>query len=476
MIPCFGYVRVSTLKQGEGASLEAQKDAIMGFASHNNLQVVEWFEEQETARKKGRPVFDRMTRDLQAGKAQGVIVHRLDRTARNFGDWATISELADQGVKVFCAGDNIDFDSRSGRLMADIQMVLATDYSRNLSIEVKKGQSQRLKQGYWPWRAPLGYIDMGEGELKVPCPKKAPLVKELFRLYLSGEHSITSLTGAMRQRGLTGYYDRRLARRNVEAILRNPYFCGQLVSKQGVFKGKHIPLVSVRDFNRVQAVKSARHVKKATKHVYKFRNTFTCGHCNTTLTGERQKAHIYYRCHTKGCPARSIREDRLDDAVQQGLAEFQWTEEQTSVFRQSLEGYDLFKQQEELRGSLNLRVADIQTRQTRLTDLFIDGKLAEAEFNMRDQQLKLDLEQIDEEREQLARTMQEMGDVESLLEFVSNVSNLYRVATDQEARALLRKIYSIRLIVDGQLQLTAREMHPVQQTHASIVGTTTSRG
>ena len=58
MTKCFGYVRVSTTKQGDGASLDAQKDAISAFASQNGLVVAEWFEELETAAKRGRPIFD----------------------------------------------------------------------------------------------------------------------------------------------------------------------------------------------------------------------------------------------------------------------------------------------------------------------------------------------------------------------------------------------------------------------------------
>lgn len=55
MKQCFGYIRVSTQKQGEGVSLEAQKDAITAFASRQNLTVTEWFEEKETAAKSGPP-------------------------------------------------------------------------------------------------------------------------------------------------------------------------------------------------------------------------------------------------------------------------------------------------------------------------------------------------------------------------------------------------------------------------------------
>ena len=54
---CFAYTRVSTAKQGEGVSLEAQKEAIQAFADKNDLIITKWHEERETAAKSGRPIF-----------------------------------------------------------------------------------------------------------------------------------------------------------------------------------------------------------------------------------------------------------------------------------------------------------------------------------------------------------------------------------------------------------------------------------
>jgi len=192
MKPCFGYIRVSTKEQADGASLTAQKDAITAFASQNNLVVTKWFEEQETASKAGRPLFETMRQQLLKGLAEGVIIHRIDRSSRNYTDWAHIDELSRQGVKVFFAADGLDFESTGGRLMADIQMVLAAHYSRNLSFEVKKGLYGRIKQGHYPFKAPVGYLDNGKGKLKTIDPIKGPLVRQAFELYASGEYSITS--------------------------------------------------------------------------------------------------------------------------------------------------------------------------------------------------------------------------------------------------------------------------------------------
>jgi len=75
MKKCFGYIRVSTAKQGEGVSLEAQKDAIQAYAERNNLAIIKWYEEKETAAKQGRPLFNAMVRELKQGKAEGVNKH-----------------------------------------------------------------------------------------------------------------------------------------------------------------------------------------------------------------------------------------------------------------------------------------------------------------------------------------------------------------------------------------------------------------
>src|SRR5688572_17639304 len=136
----FGYVRVSTAKQGEqGVSLQEQRDAISRFAQRNTLEIIGWFEERQTAAKRGRAVFAQMLKLLKQEKARGVIIHKIDRSARNLKDWADLGELIDQGIEVHFANESLDLHSRGGRLSADIQAVVASDYIRNLRDETRKG-------------------------------------------------------------------------------------------------------------------------------------------------------------------------------------------------------------------------------------------------------------------------------------------------------------------------------------------------
>ncbi len=81
---------------------------------------------------------------------------------------------------------SLDFRSRGGRLAADVQAVVAADYIRNLRDECIKGLNGRLKQGYYPFRAPIGYLDNGRGQPKTLDPLRAGLVREAFELYSRG--------------------------------------------------------------------------------------------------------------------------------------------------------------------------------------------------------------------------------------------------------------------------------------------------
>src|SRR5690349_16939432 len=101
MNKCYAYTRVSTTKQGEkGVSLQEQRSAIEVYAQRQGITITEWFEERVTAAKRGRPIFSTMLKKLRNGGANGLVIHKIDRSARNLRDWADLGELIDSGVAV----------------------------------------------------------------------------------------------------------------------------------------------------------------------------------------------------------------------------------------------------------------------------------------------------------------------------------------------------------------------------------------
>ncbi len=314
----YGYIRVSTARQGEhGVSLEHQREAIERYADKNSLKILRWFEEQETAAKRGRPLFGQMLKLLRIGKASGVIIHKIDRSARNLKDWADLGELIDTGLEVHFANESLDLHSRGGRLSADIQAVVAADYIRNLREETIKGFYGRLKQGLYPRPALIGYQDQGPGLPKLPNPVQAPLVRLAFEKYSSGNYNLKLLTAEMQELGLRTRKDRKVSLNGISCILNNPFYTGRIyVKKTGQsFEGVHQAIVPSVIFDRVQQILKGKFNKRTQRFCYQFRQMVPCKLCRYSMVGEEQSNHIYYRCHTTGCPTKTIREETLEQGL-----------------------------------------------------------------------------------------------------------------------------------------------------------------
>ena len=58
--------------------------AVVGALLRVLVEIIQWFEERKTAAKTGRPEFTRMLKLLRARKAQGVVIHKIDRSTRNY--------------------------------------------------------------------------------------------------------------------------------------------------------------------------------------------------------------------------------------------------------------------------------------------------------------------------------------------------------------------------------------------------------
>jgi len=305
MTPYFGYIRVSDKKQEKGVSLEAQKSDIEKFALLRGFHIVAWFVEVQTAAKAGRGVFTGMLTRLDKGDAQGVVIHKIDRGARNLEDWNNLSKLFDRGIDVQFAHEPIDLHTRGGRLSADILAVVAADFIRNNRQEAKKGFYGRLDQGVYPLPAPIGYIDKGAGIPKELDPARAPLIRQAFELYASNMYGLLDLRREMAKRGLRTKHGKVLSLSAVSWVLHNPFYIGLIhIKRTGrTFQGKHPALVSKATFDRAQAILAGKTALRTVKYDFLFRRLIACAKCGLHLIGERQKG----RYTTTAAIARPVR-------------------------------------------------------------------------------------------------------------------------------------------------------------------------
>ena len=460
----FGYIRVSTAKQGErGVSLQEQTEAITRYAERQHLELSRWFEERETAAKRGRPIFNNMLKLLRAGKARGVMIHKIDRSARNMKDWAELGELIDKGVEVHFVNESLDLASRGGRLSADIQAVVAADYIRNLREETRKGFYGRVKQGFYPLPAPLGYLDRGKAKPKELDPVRAPLLRRAFELYSSASWTLETLGEELRGLGLRNRHGNAVSLNGLSKILNNPFYIGLIrLTKTGeTFRGSHEPLISKSLFDRVQLVLRGKVNARTQMHDFTFRRVLRCGLCGYALIGECRKGHVYYRCHTKTCPTTGVREEAVDNAFSNLLEPLYFDEDERQLLAQTLgevRGDFAGHRQAEIQ-ALRLQLGQIRERLDRLTDAYIDRLIDRSTFEARKDSILMDEKSLEEKINQPEQAVALR--VEKFLGLAGDAYSLYKMSLPEEKRELLRTVTSDRLVSEKKLAITLKE--PFQQ-------------
>ncbi|KWV93881.1 recombinase family protein [Erythrobacter sp. AP23] len=464
----FAYIRVSTVKQGEGVSLEAQKEAITAFAARHNLTITNWFEEKETAAKQGRPIFNQMIKALRKREADGLIVHKLDRLTRNLTEYARIGELIDEGMIVHTAIDSLDVQSRGGRLTAEIQAVIAADYVRNLREETIKGLNGRLKQGFYPFRAPIGYIDNGKGQYKTFDPVRAPLVRHAFELYASGNFSLRVLLAEMQRLGLQSRNGKTLTLTGLDTMLANPFYCGVIhIKRTGkTFQGGHEKLISPALFKRVQEIKSNRCRPKVTKHNHLYRGLFRCAFCNGAMVPELQRGHCYYRCRTPQCLTKCVREDGLSGALFKCLQPFELSDEQIRRAGEIVGKWAASEPDQDGQKASQLELVKLVERKDRLTDALLDRLIEKPEYERRMRRLALEEAQLRDSMANKVTPAKKAERFRRMCERLKSLQTSRELANRMEERQLLEIATANRLIEGQKVMLEPRKW--VLETHRAV--------
>ncbi|MCB2189764.1 MAG: recombinase family protein [Deltaproteobacteria bacterium] len=449
----YGYIRVSTVRQGlKGVSLQEQKCAIERYAESHQLTIIQWFEEKETAAKQGRPIFSKMLRMLRDKKASGVIIHKIDRSARNLKDWSSLGELIDCGVDVHFAHESLDLKARGGRLSADIQAVIAADYIRNLREETIKGMYGRLKQGYYPFCAPLGYVNNGSGQPKTQDPLVAPLIWEAYEKYSWGEISLSQLKIYLAKKGLRHKNGRKVSVNGLSRILRNPFYMGiiHIQKNEETFIGNHQPIVSKSLFDKVQNVLDGKVKKGSSRNQFIYRRLFQCRSCNYSTVGEIQKGHVYYRCHSHACKGTCVKEEKIEEKVKSTFANLNFDKSEEKIIDEVLE--ELRSENESLEVDtlkrLELQKNAISDRLDSLTDKYVDGDLEREDFLRRKRTCLGELKDLEEQIKNYGRKKQvKFQDMLKKLELSKSLYSGFILADQSQKREMVR-IYTSNRFID----------------------------
>jgi site-specific DNA recombinase len=333
--------RVSSKEQEEGQSIPAQERRLREYAERKGLTVDRIYKITESSTKNTRKEFEKILMDIRKSKETiALVADTIDRVQRSFKESVVLEELRKQGkveIHFMREGLVLNLKSNSADILRwDMGVMFARSYVLQLSDNVKRSKEQAVKNGSWIGLAPLGYIhvldEQGEKNI-IPDPERACHVVKLFELYATGNYSLLKLTKEAAKVNFQTKKEKKIAKSQIDSILKNPFYCGMMRSKYGLAEHHYKPLISTSLYQQVQDVAAGYHKKphKKISEPFILRGMITCAHCGCTVTPEiHKKRYIYYSCtNAKGiCKKVYIREEPLVESLSQYFDHIALSEEQ----------------------------------------------------------------------------------------------------------------------------------------------------
>ena len=176
----YAYLLSLAISTGDDPEADAQTDehsngaqvrAIREFAKGHNIIIVDqYIDRARSATTDDRPAFQQMIEDSAKGNFEIVLVHKLDRFARNRNDSSVYRlKLHKNKVKLLSVMEPLDDERPESIILQSTLEAMAEYYSINLAREVRKGMKENaLKAKHTGGRPSLGYdVDRVTKELVI---------------------------------------------------------------------------------------------------------------------------------------------------------------------------------------------------------------------------------------------------------------------------------------------------------------------
>ena len=466
-VKAVAYIRVSSLSQVEGHSLDAQERLFYETCKNRGWQPFKIYrEEGKSAHVDSiakRPVFRQLLEDATKNQFDLIVVHTLDRWARNLKVMLeSFSILAKHNVTIASISENIDYSTPQGKLFIQMLGSFAEYFSGSLSHHVTKGMDQRAIEGRHVGGIPFGYESCWieeNGERKRRCNPEHPgsihwvkneaeAVLKLFNDYSTGTTTTPRQAAWLNENGFRTRNTHKLpdaygnlvggpkifTAKSVQAILSNPFYSGKVRYKGKLLPAAHEPRISHELFERVQVMLKKNNgrcktLQASPERSYLLKGIIRCAYCGMPMWSQTYKnSQTYYREHRNSrslanCKASGtsisckVPDSQIDQII--GAIELnpKWLEEVLAIVNLKDEAERIKK-----------RRTEVQEKLKRMGKIYVDKLISDDEYSRQLRMLNGELESL---------VVPGMNAAEEAGRLISHLPELWAGANLEEKRTLL---------------------------------------
>lgn len=392
------YTRVSTDEQAiRGYSLNDQYEKLKAYCLIHNIDVIEHYRDDHSAKSFERPAFKKLVEYLKQNKNKVdlLLFIKWDRFSRNATEsYEMLKMLKHLDIEAQAIEQPLDLSIPESKLMLALFLASPEVENDRRSMNVSVGMRRAKKEGRWIVKAPKGYDnkrDENNRPIIVPNKIEAEYIKQAFEAISSGEVSQDSIRKKLNKEGFV------CSKNNFSRLLRSPVYVGKIklsatkTEDESIVKAIHEPIIDEELFYTVQDILEGKKAKNNLAKIHRakpelpLRGFLKCPRCGNKLTGSASKGHggryFYYHC-TKGCGER-VQAPVLNEKFHDLLYEMQPKEEIRNLYESVLK--DLLQVNENGRKenatNIDSEISKLQVRIANLQDKLADNQIGIGDYN-----------------------------------------------------------------------------------------------
>lgn len=476
MNTCYIYLRVSTDEQAtEGFSLENQKRACMDYARSHNYHVKRIFlDDGKSGRTTQRPAFQELLKAVDEFKVDALIIYKIDRFARNVSDFRdTRKKIESKGLQMISVLEgNV---TQGSSLIANILASVAEWESDVNGQRTRDALTQKFREGWQPTPPPIGYRSVGGDRERKTCepdPYTAPIIKELFELYSTGNYSIIEIQDWLSERNIVSRSGTGLGHSVIHTILNNSFYYGWIRWHGEGKMGNHLPIISKDMYDTCQYVlaKHRNFLMRRRIHDFLLRGFLYCEQCGQRYTAEwhynasklraRGGKIAYYHCPKRdrnGCTAPFVEMSDIETLVEEEFKNMQFSPEFIeAVVRKTREKLEESRANAASvkQGIMNQKLA-LETKRNKLEDALIEGTIDREAFKRKHTELQNQIMHTETQLQDVDdRCRIDVNLIDETLAFTRDIYATYKDAPPFMKRHYLRFFYEKVMVKNKKIFVT----------------------